>query len=465
MNQQSKLFINPVLKEFWKSRTAPDGSPIKFRVLYGGRCSGKSYAFATMAVFLATKHRHNFLCLRTFQNRISDSVYTLLRNTIESMGFLDQFKILADSIINVKTGSVFKFYGFQKNSKEIKSFEGGDGCICWFEEAQTLTSDVFDIVRPTVLRGNNCEMWFSFNPDLDTDFAYQMLVLNPPAGTISKQLNYTDNCFINESALADIESQRELDRDKFNHIYLGKPKSSDDLSMIKREWVDSSIDAHIKLGIDLTGNRIVGYDVADSGSDSNVCAIFNGAICIDIDSWKAGQDELTDSAYRAYSHIKDEPLSVLVYDSTGVGAHTGSAIKNINGDNYHKFVSSGSVANPDSEYQAGITNKQHFENLRAQAWQLTADRLRNTFNAVTKGMEFKPDELISIDSNTPHLVNLTTELVTIRACKSSRGLLKVESKDDIKKRLSKSPDYADAFVMGANSHLTSASDFDFTKYF
>ena len=95
-----------------------------------------------------------------------------------------------------------------------------------------------------------------------------------------------------------------------------------------------------------------------------------------------------------------------------------------------------------------------FENLKAQAWRDVADRMRNTFNAVTKGMQYKPDELISISSSIKSLEELKGELSAPRSDYSKRGLDMVESKKDVKKRLEdRSHDLADSFVMGACPHL------------
>ena len=59
------------------------------------------------------------------------------------------------------------------------------------------------------------------------------------------------------------------------------------------------------LGMDLSGDKTVGYDVADSGADKNACVIADGVICIGIDEWKAPEDELVESALRAASHSVD----------------------------------------------------------------------------------------------------------------------------------------------------------------
>ena len=79
--------------------------------------------------------------------------------------------------------------------------------------------------------------------------------------------------------------------------------------------------------------------------------------------------------------------------------------------------------------------------------------MRNTFNAVTKGMTYEPSELISISGEIKGLEELKSELCAPRADYSKRGLDMVESKKDVKKRIEKSHDLADSFIMGACPHL------------
>jgi phage terminase large subunit len=108
-------------------------------VLYGGRSSSKSWDAAGFAIFLAQAFTVKFLCARQFQNKIEESVYTLLVATIDRYGLRDQFRILESKIIHRRTGSEFIFYGLWRHINEIKSLEGVD--ICWLEEAHALTPE------------------------------------------------------------------------------------------------------------------------------------------------------------------------------------------------------------------------------------------------------------------------------------------------------------------------------------
>ena len=152
----------------------------------------------------------------------------------------------------------------------------------------------------------------------------------------------------------------------------------------------------------------------------------------------------------------------IIYDSIGVGAGTGSNISKLNQEasnrfsanvEYAKFAASGSVIKPKKEYEHGVTNKDMFSNLKAQAWWSVANRLRNTYNAIQNGDKFSPDEMISISSDLPQLEAIKAQLSTPRQDRDNSGKVMVESKKELKKRGVASPNLADAVVMAFSENL------------
>lgn len=442
--------LNPNLADFWFKDGIPSDEnflKVRHRVLYGGRASSKSWEFAGMAAGIASQYKTRFLCVRRFQNKIKESVHTLISAQINNFNH-QGFDVRASDIQH-KNGSEFVFYGIERNVDEIKSFEGAD--VLWIEEAHNLTADQWKILKPTI-RKEGSEIWISFNPRLVTDFVYQRFIVNPPKDSIVRLINYPDNPFLSDTAKADIEEMKAEDIEEHDHVYLGVPRTDDDKAIIKRSWLEAAVDAHLKLDLELGGARSVGYDVADSGEDKNAVIVANGAIATSVDEWKAGEDELTESTKRAWSYVENGSL---IYDSIGVGAHVGSTLKEMGKKGYKKFNAGASVVNPKEEYASNVKNGEKFENLKAQAWRSVADRLRNTYNAVNKGQVYDASELISIDSEGVGklLERLKTELSTPRVRYSKRGLDMVETKDELKRREIPSPNIADAFVMAMCPHL------------
>lgn len=450
--------LNPNLREFWETQRLEDGEPVRFRVLYGGRMSSKSHDAAGYAIARANYKTENFLCMRMFQNRIADSVYSLLVQKIWDFKLQDNFIIQADCIKHKTNGSVFKFYGIARNIDEIKSYEGAT--IAWVEEAHNLTEEMFKIIRPTIMRNDGAEMWFTFNPKYSRDYVYRRLVKSPPKGTLLRKINYYENPYLADSALADIKAEFEEDFEEANHTYNGVPLEDEEGVIIKRSWIEACVDAHKNKKAKptdgrWTGDKVIGFDVADDGDDACSNVGFNGSVCVFAEEWNAEEDELLKSTRRTIKNAKSFGAETIGYDSIGVGAGTGSHLKDEGWESYFKFNAGAKVEDPTKKYRnTDIENKDFFLNLKSQFWWLVADRCRNTYNAVTKGYKFEAHEMISISSD--HIDHKMLESMKDQLCAPRRdfftgGKVKVESKKDLAKREIPSPNTADAFIIALSS--------------
>lgn len=427
----SKPSMNPALKSVWSR-------PSRIKTIYGGRSSSKSWDAAANAIRIARFTKIRFLCTRMFQNKIQESVYSLLKIQIERFGFLDEFDIQKTTIKHKVTGSEFLFYGLARNIDEIKSLESID--ICWLEEAHAVTEDMWDILEPTI-RKEGSEFWVIFNPQFITDFAYQNFVVRPPNDSIIRKINYDENPFLSKTMLNTIKEQKEKHPDKFNHIYLGEPRTDEDMVFIKLSWIEAAV------GFELPaeGKKVIGYDVADEGEDDNAAVFSHGSLIYDCRTWNYG--DVVESTKRVYNFAK-ESESAVTYDSIGVGAGVKGKMKELNPSfEVNGFNAGGKVIDPDKEYEDGKLNKDHFANVKAQAWQLMADRFYNTYRAAVYGDKFNNDELISISPDLPCLEQLKFELCAPRKEYDGNMRLKVESKKDMRKRGIKSPNIADAVIM------------------
>lgn len=429
------------LKGFWTQRTV-NGLPVRFRVLYGGRDSTKSTDASIRAMWLSRLGKIRVLCTRMYQNRIEESVYASIKEQISRFGYDSEFTIQNTKIYS-NTGSEFMFYGLARNFKEIKSIVGID--ILYIEEAQFLTSEMWEVLEPTI-RKDGSEIWIVFNPELSTDFAYQRFVENPPQDALIRRINYDENKWLSDVSKQTIDRIKEENYEAYEHIYLGFPRQDDESVIIKRSWIDACIDAHKKLGVDISGKKIIGYDPADAGEDTNAISYRHGNLVTDTYQWHGKEDELFKSSQKVYNQaLKGYHVN---YDSVGVGAGVGSNFIQL-GDNidYSPFNAGNSVIDPDKEYKYGVKNKDHFSNLKSQAWFNIADRIMDTYNAVTKGEYIEDSDILSISSECSNLQTLITELSTPKKDYDGKGRIKVESKKDLAKRGVKSPNLADSFIM------------------
>ena len=140
--------------------------PARYKVLYGGRGSSKSWSVARALLILGAKQPTRVLCARETQKSIQESVHRLLKDQIELMGLQSFYEVQETRIIG-KNGTDFAFAGIrQQGVTNLKSFEGVD--ICWVEEAQTVSRHSWNVLIPTI-RKENSEIWVSFNPELETD--------------------------------------------------------------------------------------------------------------------------------------------------------------------------------------------------------------------------------------------------------------------------------------------------------
>lgn len=222
--------------------------------------------------------------------------------------------------------------------------------------------------------------------------------------------------------------------------------------MIRPEWVRAAINAHDKL--EFTGNGITqfGTDVSDEGGDKDSITGRKGSIVTLCDSWNCKGDH-DYSAGHATNLSAENNADLLVYDSVGVGAGFKTAIKHIEKTSFdiRGWNSGGKVVDPDNIIMTGAkgeqrTNKDFFLNARAQAWWNVRERFRKTYLAITKGKEYPEHELISIMPDIDYLEVLITELCSPLMIYHN-GMVKVESKKEMKSRGINSPDHADGFIM------------------
>lgn len=417
----------------------------RYKVLYGGRGSGKSYFLAELAVEVSRRIGTVILCAREFQGSLDDSVYQLLIETIERLGYTDEFDILKSTITHKGTGAKFVFYGIKNNVTKIKSIQGVG--VCWVEEAEAVTKNSWDVLIPSIRGDKNAEIWISFNPKNILDDTYQRFIVHPPKDSIVLKANYDINPhFADTPLLADMLECKERDEDLYRHIWLGEPVADSELAIIKPSWIEAAIDAHEKLGFSAAGRRILGFDVADEGDDANATVLRHGSVVTDMQQWR-GQDVIY-SADKVYLYAQEQDIDRIVYDNIGVGAGVKAQFRRKSGKvQTLGFNAGGAVYKPDAKYTDDKKNRDMFANIKAQAWWMVRDRFYKTWRAVHHGDSYPEDQLISLSGSLHELEYLTAELSRPQVDYDQNGRVKVESKKDMKKRGIPSPNRADALVM------------------
>lgn len=451
-----QYLTNPALFDFWDS-VFEGGADTA--VLHGGRSSSKTRDTACQLVRLVdhVRVRMRVLCIRRFQNRIQDSVYTELKWAINHLGLNAQYEVQKTTIIHRATGSEFIFYGIERNLEDIKGTSDVD--ILWVEEAEKLTEDQWVVIGPTIRKEDSLAILL-FNPKFVTDYVWKNFVISTPPHTVVHQINYVDNPFLSQKALRDIATMRERDPETFEHVYGGVPLGDSELSIFKRRWLDACVDAHKVLKIDLTGRNVIGFDPADDGEDKCATADKIDGVFTDAEDWASGKDELVQNAKRVWAKAKNAGACVS-YDTIGVGAFVGGYIDEQNETGgtsveHYAFHAGGAVMDPDAHSDPlnsnSPLNRVEYLNLKAQAWANTARRAMLTFNAVTRGQSIKPEDVLSFSAaiGKEKLDALFTELC-VPWWVESEGKKRVVPKLKLKKDLGvKSHNLADAVIAADN---------------
>lgn len=197
--------------------------PHRYKVAYGGRGGGKSWAFAIALLILGYKGKIRVLCAREVQKTIKDSVHKLLCDMIELMQLHDHYQIL-NTEIKGRNGTEFSFIGLRHVDKNsMKSFEGAN--YCWVEEAHSVSKASWEVLIPTI-RADGSEIWLSLNPELETDYTYEYFVVNPPPNAKVQKINWYDNPHLPQVLKDELEYKRQTDYDGYLHVWEGHCKQS-----------------------------------------------------------------------------------------------------------------------------------------------------------------------------------------------------------------------------------------------
>lgn len=215
---------------------ADDGTSVRFRVLKGGRASGKSHGFAEALIERMAEKPTRVLGCREIQKSIRDSVKALLVKKIKELGYEKDFDVL-DTEIRHRNGSLATFVGLRTNIESVKSTEDVD--IAYVSEARTVSQNSWDVLTPTI-RNEGSEIWVDFNPKFPDDPVDAMFAGKdgPPPGSIVRHINYTDNKHFPEVLRREMEYDKRRDPEKYQHVWLGQHKKNSEARVFKNVRIE-----------------------------------------------------------------------------------------------------------------------------------------------------------------------------------------------------------------------------------
>jgi len=189
--------------------------------------------------------------------------------------------------------------------------------------------------------------------------------------------------------------------------------------LIPSAWVQAATDAHIKLGINVSGERFGALDVADGGNDLNAFCGAYGVLIEHLLSWSGKESDLFKTAIKAVDLCDEFGYESFRYDADGLGAGIRGDTRVLNATRRAEgrkaveavpFRGSAGVVSPESEDVPRRKNKDFFQNSKSQGYWGLRTRFQKTFRAVTEGIVASHDELISIPSSLPLYSKLVMEL-------------------------------------------------------
>ena len=255
--------------------------PARYKGAHGGRGSGKSQFFGDLWLDENVSGKYDFVCLRETLKSLEFSVKKLLESKISHFNAGAYFEVQDRRILS-KHGGVTIFEGMQNHTSEsIKSLEGFDRA--WFEEAQNASEKSLTLLRPTIRKAGS-QLWFGWNPDLDTDPIDKLLRGQElPPGAIVVQANYMDNPWLPEELRLEMEYDKRRDPDKYAHVWLGQYRRNSEARVFKNwtvEEFERPAGTVFRLGADL------GFSV-----DPSVlvrCDIDGNRLYVDYEAWMVG---------------------------------------------------------------------------------------------------------------------------------------------------------------------------------
>ena len=233
----AEVEVDPAVVEAAIVGLAPWAKPLlqpkRYKCLYGGRGSGKSYAAADVLLIEGTQRKIRVLCAREFQNSIKDSVHYLLRERIEALG-LEDFYTVQEAAITASNGTSFVFKGIRRNVQSIKSMAGLTHC--WIEEGQTISAESWQVLVPTI-REEGSEIWVTFNPYEKSDPIYQEFVVKGKENGYIQRVNWDSNSHFPSTLDAERREMQRTDPDLYAHIWEGECWERSDAQVLSGKWI------------------------------------------------------------------------------------------------------------------------------------------------------------------------------------------------------------------------------------
>lgn len=214
----------PITSDF--SRAVPDWAypllrPSRFKLVKGGRGSGKSHEIAESLVEDCVADPDlPAVCIREVQRSMRFSSKRLIEEKIRTLGVSRLFRSRESHIERIGGNGVILFQGMQDHTADsIKSLEGFKRA--WVEEASSLSHLSLEYLIPT-MRADGAEIWATWNPQRESDAIEQLArsLANDSDATII-HVNYDENPHLPRTLYKEAMRMLRSDPEAYQHVYMG----------------------------------------------------------------------------------------------------------------------------------------------------------------------------------------------------------------------------------------------------
>ena len=436
----TKLALDPVLfvesmldckpeawqKEVLESLLSDDKIAIK-----SGHGTGKTALLSWIILWwLCTKIPTKIACTANSAHQLNDVLWSEISKWHRNLpdGFRNLFEFKSDKInlIGVKDSFAVARTARREQPEALQGFHSPN-MLFIADEASGIDNIIFEVAEGS-LSTKGAKVILTGNPTRSSGYFYDCFhTMKHRWKTFTVSCH--DSQYVNPSFIADMAKKYGEDSNVFRIRVLGEFPESNEDAIIPLHLISESITRDIDPSTD---DVIWGLDVARHGNDRTALAKRQGNTLLEkIKTWKNKDSMQTDgivvSEYEALPYSK-RPTEILI-DSIGLGAGVADRLQEMNLNCQITAVNVAELPSMQDKYMR----------LRDELWFLVREW-------------FESRDVKIIDDE-----ELIAELTTPSFSFMSNGKIKVESKEQLKKKGHKSPDLADALC------LTFASRHGFAK--
>jgi hypothetical protein len=390
-----------------------------------GHGVGKSTAASwSMIWFILTRGPAKVVVTAPTSSQLYDALFAELKRWVKELpnAWGDRLEVKTDRI-EMRAAPQESFISARTSrAEQPEALQGvhADYVMLVADEASGIPESVFEAAAGS-MSGHNAVTILLGNPTKSSGFFFDTHHrLKDEWWT--RRVSCHDSKRVSKEYIADMAARYGEDSNAFRVRVLGEFPRSDDDTLIGVELVDSAF--HRDVSPTSEAAIVWGLDVARFGTDATALCKRQGNTVSEIRKWRnLDLMQTTGAVVAEYEamRLEDRPIEILV-DSIGLGAGVVDRLRELNlparGINVSESPAMGTI----------------YTNLRAELW-----------GKMKAWLEKR-------DCKLPKDESLLAELVAPRYAFNSNGKMKLESKDEMRKRGLGSPDMADALA------LTFASD-------